>query len=99
MAECLVACVGGCLENAGMESRWTGRCRLAGYMYRHAYMIQRCRMDGWIGEWSRGGRWMDGCKMDMMHGCRINSRTKKMSDAEHSVLDSLPLVSPLNVHV
>lgn len=58
-------------------------------------MIQRCRLDGWIGEWSRGGGWMDGCKMDMMHVCRIDSRTKKMSDAEYSALDNSPLVSSL----
>lgn len=33
-----------------------------------------------------------------MHECRIGSRTKKMSDAQHCVLDSLPLVSPLGFH-
>lgn len=33
-----------------------------------------------------------------MHGYRIDSRTKEISDAEHTVLDSLPLVSPLGFH-
>lgn len=60
-------------------------------------MIQRCGKDEWIGGWSRGDGRMDGCKMDMMHGYRID-RTKKMSDAEHSALGSLPLVSPLDFH-
>lgn len=41
---------------------------------------------------------MDGCKIDMMHACRIDSRTKKMSDAEYNALDNLPLVSPLDFH-
>lgn len=30
-----------------------------------------------------------------MHGCRIDSRTKKISDAEQRLLDGLLLVSPL----
>lgn len=89
----------GCLENAGMESKWASGCGITGYMGRLMLnMIQRCRMDGWIGEWSRGGGWMDGCKMDMMHVCRIDSRMKKMSDAECNALDNLPLVSPLDFH-
>lgn len=33
-----------------------------------------------------------------MHGHRVDSRTREISDAEHSVLDSLPLVSPLGFH-
>ena len=33
-----------------------------------------------------------------MHGYRIDSRTKEIFDAEHTVLDSLPLVSPLGFY-
>lgn len=55
--------------------------------------------DGWIGRGAEQRWGVDGWMQDgEMHGHRVDSRTKEISDAEHSVLDSLPLVSPLGFH-
>lgn len=71
---------------------WMGRCRVGGCTDICTHESDASKMDGWVGRAEvEDARWIDVRVQD-------HSRANKMADAECSVLDNLPLVSPLGFH-